>query len=227
MNLQIVLPYEKCIYSCPFCISNGHIKNIRPIDKEAFFDNLLIVLKNFKIKDIVITGEFDPSQKPDLVDDLILFLRKRKRYYRNIEITTRNLNYVPEVVPDVMNYSLLSMRELEKMVIPDDKQYLVRGTLICSNISYYHLIKKEVKKLDQFTYKFLQMTSSEKVNNWIIKRDVKDKRKIDYAAKRLKKYAPKLSIWVDRNCQSAEGRYLIYRADGKLYSNWETTVPFF
>jgi len=34
-----------------------------------------------------------------------------------------------------------------------------------------------------------------------------------------------MSIRFDEKCMNAEGRYLVFREDGNLYENWDSTVP--
>jgi hypothetical protein len=51
---------------------------------------------------------------------------------------------------------------------------------------------------------------------------INDPRKIDVANCITAKYDGGISIRIDLNCMKCEGRYKVYREDGKLYDNWDS-----
>ena len=65
MNLQVCVPYEKCVFNCPMCVAKGHehnydFKNIYREDKEFYKTQLSKIVQFYK--DFIITGECEPTQ---------------------------------------------------------------------------------------------------------------------------------------------------------------------
>lgn len=235
MNLQISIPYEKCVFKCPMCVARGH-KNQNTFDNlyakniHAWADALVEAAKN---KDaVVITGECDPTQNMKYVRDVTDVLWNSD-YTGVIEFTTHNQKYEASFADwnirhvDVVTLSVTNVRE-----------YLNAWSTIHRNLMTPHtyrmviLLTKEFEFLtpenfntmgfDQVTFKTLQYGEDGEVNRWIYENKMSDEH-LEIIREIVSKYnsGSKCSVRLDTSCQDAEGRYEIFRSDGKVYSSWE------
>ena len=66
MNLQIPVPYQKCVYKCACCIARGHknqdtFGNLYATDKRKWQKRFENILKEGNYDSVVLTGECDPT----------------------------------------------------------------------------------------------------------------------------------------------------------------------
>ena len=103
INLQVVMPYQKCVYSCPFCCARGkkhnyQFDNLYKTDYKEWQQKLIARCKKGDIDRVVITGEADPTQN-----------------YRFIEAVCET---VPKEIPiDLTTLSVISLAALLVNVI--------------------------------------------------------------------------------------------------------------
>ena len=76
---------------------------------------------------------------------------------------------------------------------------------------------------DQITFKALNQTESESTNKWIEKYGAKDLS--NFYEIMNSRNGSSVSIRVDTTCQKAEGRYYVFRSDGRVYGSWESATP--
>lgn len=78
---------------------------------------------------------------------------------------------------------------------------------------------------EQITFKTLQESDDEKVNEWIRQHKM-DEQHLNNIREIVNKYNgnPYCSIRLDESCQTATGRYEIFRSDGKRYASWEANI---
>ena len=79
---------------------------------------------------------------------------------------------------------------------------------------------------EQITFKTLQESDDEKVNEWIRQHKM-DEAHLNNIREIVNKYNgnPYCSIRLDESCQTATGRYEIFRSDGQCYDSWEAKSP--
>ena len=80
---------------------------------------------------------------------------------------------------------------------------------------------------EQITFKTLQESDDEKVNEWIRQHKM-DEAHLNNIREIVNKYngnPSNCSIRLDESCQTATGRYEIFRSDGQCYGSWEAKLP--
>jgi len=220
MNLQVAMPYEKCPFNCPMCVANGRKRfhNFYKSNKDTYLGLLKYQATSEKYKDFVITGASDPSLNIHWLHDVLEALEGV-----HTELQTKNYNIEPNKLPylNVLAYSITNSKEyLSAWAYPR----LNNGTnrlvvLLTEDFKFLNETNFSPMGYDQITFKILQDTADEKTNKWIQKNKMKDLSNI-YAI--VDKYnGSKTSVYLDSSCQDSHGRYEIFRADGKMYSNWE------
>ena len=77
---------------------------------------------------------------------------------------------------------------------------------------------------DQVTFKTLQYGEDGVVNRWIFEHKMDDEhlKNIQAIVDKFNSNGS-VSVRLDTSCQTAEGRYEIFRCDGKIYPSWEAT----
>lgn len=241
LSLQLCMPYEPCIFNCPYCISRGrkHEHNFRNIYKtqpHKFFERLEKAYIKNQYKSIVITGEADPSQNVEFVKKSIRHLsriREQHNIKTTFEIQTKNLSQAWLFVDfDVIAFSIDNLKDYQKlltnleMIQTFKKNTVIRPTIILSN----KWTKKDLKvllkgaaKFKQLTFKTLQLGENELVNQWILASPFLHEEWLDSKINKLKKKI-ETSIFYDKDCLNTTGRYEIFRSDGFIYENWETVI---
>lgn len=225
MNLQVCVPYQPCVYKCPMCVARGHkhkyiFDNLYKDNKRKYLRLLAKAVRKLdKGVSVILTGECDPTQDIEFCKEVIKVVRKVRKDIR-IELQTRNYLYQGELDVDVLSYSIVSLRGYQnarnyykdwiitnRMVI-----LLVKGLEPYLNNEHF-----DTKGFDQVTFKTLQYSEDPEVNAWI------DKFKMSEEGVEAVRGIVRdgISIRVDTSCQNGEGRYYIFRSDGKTYRTWE------
>lgn len=228
MNLQLCAPYEQCVYSCPMCVARGHnhkykFDNLYADDAGAYFSALRGTLLAFDINTVVLTGECDPTQNGLWVIRCCQQLVKCRPDVR-IELQTHNFNLKSYQVPDeveVLSYSITSVKDY----LSAWKYYKPCGVttrmVILLTEEFNFLTKDNFSPMgfDQVTFKVLQHGEDERVNRWV---DANRMQNLDpiYGIMESRN-GGSVSVRVDTSCQTAAGRYIIFRSDGRIYESWE------
>ena len=229
-SLQVVTPHMECIFNCPFCIAKGHkhdnhFANNYQENFDLWKGNLIKVIHdNGDLKYVVITGTNEPMQSKDCVRDIVDTVRSTNRDIQ-IEIQTRY--YKPDELYnklDVVAYSVSNVNLLDK-IKPLGKiiRYVIIMTDSFNNYTLDEILKLIPKEVSQVTFK--RLIDSHGVNKMVdeyikahhISDDTLDRLKRDIAS-----YKGNLSIRLDMECMKCDGRYKIFREDGKVYDNWDS-----
>ena len=91
INLQVVMPYQKCVYNCPFCCARGkkhnyQFDNLYKTNYKEWQQKLIARCKQGDIDRVVITGEADPTQNYRFIEAVCETVPKKIP----IELTTHN-----------------------------------------------------------------------------------------------------------------------------------------
>lgn len=226
MNLQINSPYKKCPYNCPFCIAAKCPTSI--FSDELYFSNLgeyltrlVNIIKIHKIKTVVLTGDTEPTLFPLWIEQVSSTARA---FGCKVEIQTRNYNFKPVFGFNVVAYSCTALPPIH--LLPKQKgMYTKRYTFVLNDgisdddilalMALYTIPNKE-----QVTIKYLRPSSydDKETNEWIAthRRELSVEKRAIFES---------FGAHVDEECDASEGRYLIYRTNGKLYQHWDDTEP--
>ena len=232
-SLQVVTPFIKCMFNCPFCITKAQehhniFDNNYTNDHLRWESNLIDTITNDEeLKYVVITGNNEPMQSKDCVRDIINIVRKTREDIQ-IEIQTR---YYPEDevydLLDVVAYSI-SNPHMIKRIVPRGKikRYVIILTDDFNNYRLSDLLELIPEDVSQLTFKVLQ--DSDGVNPELdeyIKNHSIDAKSLYALQEDIKNYNGSMSIMFDENCMDSIGRYKIFREDGNIYSTWEASEP--
>lgn len=238
MNLQIPVPYKKCVYKCPFCCARGHKHNYNFTDLHSINSNKWKAKLVNALNDAdtaIITGECDPTQDISYVKDVVSLLKKSWTKIP-IEFTTHNMKAVQTLKYynvkdlDVITFSITNMREyLNAWNIKKDRDISkVYRMVICLTNEFEFFDKDNFSPMgfDQVTFKLLQHGEDEVTNNWIDNNKFNDS-KLDNILGIVDKFnsSGKCSVRLDTTCQTGNGRYKIFRCDGNIYSEWSDETP--
>lgn len=239
INLQVVMPYQKCVYNCPFCCARGkkhnyQFDNLYKTDYKEWQQKLIARCKEGDIDRVVITGEADPTQNYRFIEAVCETVPKKIP----IELTTHNYNCEPMLANcynriHTVSYSITNSREylcawgwginncdynipMHRLVIilTDDFNFLTADNF-------------NTMGFEQITFKTLQESDDEKVNEWIRQHKM-DEAHLNNIREIVNKYngnPSNCSIRLDESCQTATGRYEIFRSDGQCYGSWEAKLP--
>lgn len=233
MNLQVCAPYEPCVYNCPFCIARTHpehnheFKNLFDGSEGTYLWKLDKCFFEHDIDCVVITGECDPTQNLRWANIVIDHI-KRQRPEVRIEFQTHNLSINEHTCPkgiDVLAYSITNMREyLTSWRCYKPEGVTTRAVIIVtSDFSWANKDNFCSMGFDQITFKTLNPTENDNINKWISAHNLNN---IDNFYDIMNsRNGSSVSFRVDTTCQQAEGRYFVFRSDGKTYLNWETATP--
>lgn len=224
MNLQVNSPYKKCPYNCPFCIAAKCPTNI--FTDDFYYNNLggylmrlVDIIKEQHIDTVVITGDTEPTLFPEWVEQV---RATAKAFGCKVEIQTRNYNFKPMFGFDVVAYSCTKippMHLLPKQAGTYTKRYTIVLTDEITNDEIKALmVLYTITNKEQVTIKYLRPSSYDdtSINEWIEKHG----RVLTSADEEL---FASLGAHVDAKCDESEGRYIIYRTNGKLYQHWNDT----
>lgn len=230
-SMQLVTPAKKCIYDCPFCISKGHKHDNKFVNNyeknfQLWRENLKEILRNNNsIKVVVITGSNEPMQDQKCINDMIDIVRNVRNDIK-IEIQTRNYNDENVLKRfDIVAYSISKYDLLEKVkLINENNRYTIILTDSFKEKRLKDILDKISDKVQQVTFKVLQYTDDKEseVNTWI-KNHKLSENDLNRLLNDIKNYKGNKSIRFDENCMNANDRYVIYREDGNVYSDWSAT----
>lgn len=213
MNLQLVSPYKKCPFACPFCVAavsetNTYDDGLYLNNKREYLIRLATAITMNNIETVVITGDTEPTLFPEWLEDVLSVLTQ---YDVKIEIQTRNYKFCGDSRYDVVAYSFDKVREI---VWSKGKQtravFINNKKLNLLGVAHYRAATGQ-----QVTVKQMQKTAYgiASIDNYI------DEvyQPIDPDGERIME---KFGVWFDENCMVSEGRYLIFRCDGEIYKTW-------
>lgn len=227
MNLQICVPYQKCVFNCPMCVAKGHkhnydFKNLYIEDKEEYGNKLRYINNNSEcFENVIITGECDPTQNMGFVKYVI----NQLKYDDDIKIELQTHNYNVNVNEldglDVLSYSITDSKAyLRSYKFPRLKDKINRIViLLTKEFEFLNKNNFDPMGFDQVTFKTLQHGEDEEINKWIDTNKLED---LSNIYEIINEYnGTNTSVRIDTSCQNAKGRYKILRSDGNLYSSWE------
>lgn len=227
------MPYEPCIFKCPFCIARGHeheykFKNLYKTDYFKYLIELQNVIMNNDYNAVVFTGEADPSQNLSWVGSCLEAVNTLKKYYAyahvKTELQTKNQRADYSLLEglDVLSISVSNLTEFEsaKELVSKYPQFLVRIVVILSSAfnGKTNVSHMDLTPFKQVTFKELQWTEDPKVNDWIGEHQFKGR---DDLKDLIFAFKDTVSIVYDFDCQNGSNRYHIYRSDGNVYKTWE------
>ena len=229
-SLQIVTPHIECIFNCPFCIAKGHKHDNNFVNNyehnfELWKKNLIKVIKdNDDLKYVVITGTNEPMQSKKCVSDIIDIVRSTNR---NIQIELQTHYYKPDNIYnklDVVAYSISNVNLLNKIKpMGKTQRYVLIMTDSYNGYTLNEILKLIPNSVKQITFKRLINTNGVnlEVDKYIDSYSINDNT-LNKLIDDVNKYNGNLSIRMDLDCMNCEGRYKIFREDGKVYDNWDS-----
>ena len=239
MNLQVSVPYQKCVFKCPMCVARGHknensFANLYATDKREWQKKFEKVLTEGNYDSVVLTGECDPTQDMRYCDDVISVIRNMRGKTPTIEFTTHNQKFDNALISvpnghkvDVVTLSVTNVREyLNAWRVPQQNAffYPTYRMVILLTKEFEFLTPENFNTMgfDQITFKTLQYGEDGDVNRWIYENKMSDEH-VEIIREIVEKFNSHsdCSVRLDTSCQTAEGRYHIFRSDGKVYDSWE------
>lgn len=226
MNLQICVPYQKCVFNCPMCVAKGHkhnydFKNLY-IEDEEEYGNKLRYFNDNQFESVIITGECDPTQNMQFVK-YVINLIKLWHEDKKIELQTHNYNInINELEGlDVLSYSITDSKAyLRSYKFPRLKNKTNRIViLLTKEFAFLNKNNFDAMGFDQVTFKTLQYGEDEQINKWIDENKLEDLSNIYGIVNEYN--GTNVSVRIDTSCQKATGRYQILRSDGNFYNSWE------
>lgn len=239
MNLQVTVPYQKCVYNCPMCVAKGKIHNynfanLYVTDKREWQKRFENILKAGNYDSVVLTGECDPTQDMRYCDDVISIVRNMRGKAPTIEFTTHNQKFDNALISvpnghkvDVVTLSVTNSREyLNAWRVPQKNAFFTpiyrMVILLTDEFDFLNASNFNTMGFDQITFKTLQHGEDPAINSWIDANKM-DETSLDNIRGIVEKFNSNdtCSVRLDTSCQTATGRYHIFRSDGKLYDSWE------
>ena len=235
MNIQISAPYQPCVYHCPFCVARGHkheykFDNLYGRDEEAYIRALRDFIieytkKNDEYPTVIITGECDPSQDMRWATKVA---NECSDLGCKVEFQTHNLSLKERDLPrsiKVLSYSITNPREYLSAWRYTKPTWCINRMVMILRDGFEFLNKDNFSPMgfDQVTFKALNEGEDDKINAWIANHRPGN---IDNFYEIMEsRNGSTLSVRVDTTCQQAEGRYYVFRSDGKVYESWEAAEP--
>ena len=225
MNLQVCIPYQKCPFGCPMCIASNpkHYTNLFKANQAAYLGGLGAAMSGHKYKDVVLTGDTDPTLNTDWLKQVTRFLTLLNFKYKvGIEIQTHNYSWKGLNGIIVNAFSVTTLKDAARIpsirTRTDINRLVVLGTK--ELLRYFMENDVDLSEFKQLTLKALQHTASKvgTVDDYIDSVSCEEAL-LQQAAVKFKKLG--LQVKIDLNCQDATGRYAIFREDGRLYNSWE------
>lgn len=227
MNLQICVPYQKCVYNCPMCIARNHkhnyeFDNLYETNRAEYLFALAKAVK--EADDIVITGECDPSQDMSFVRNIMQTILSNKKPEAKVEMQTHNYHiYIENLNLDVLAYSITNSKAyLKSYRFPKYAPINRIVILLTKEFEFLNKDNFDAMGFDQVTFKTLQYSEDENINKWIDENRLKDLSNIYEIVEHYN--GSNVSVRLDTSCM-AKGRYLVFRSDGLLYETWEAKNP--
>lgn len=223
MNLQLCIPYQKCPFGCPMCIASNPKKydNLFASNAVAYLNDLKAAMLCQKYKDIILTGDTDPTLDPEWLRRVAHFLADFK-YKVGVEIQTHNYFWKGMDGIAVNAFSITTPKDAARIPSIHTTSGLNRLVVLGTKELLRHFLENDVdlSEFQQLTLKALQHTASKvsTVDEYIDSVSCEETL-LRQAAAKFEKLG--LQVKIDLNCQDAEGRYSIFREDGQLYHSWE------
>lgn len=238
MNLQISVPYQKCVYSCACCVARGHknqntFENLYKTNKKEWYNKLHQAIYDGEYNSIVLTGECDPTQDMAYCEDVISVIDNYNPT-PTVEFTTHNQKAVRTLLAsywgkkvDVVTLSVTNVREyLNAWRFPERNAFFSpiyrMVILLTEEFEFLNVNNFNTMGFDQITFKTLQYGEDAGVNAWIDNNKMSEEGLVEIR-KIVDKYNSHetCSVRLDTSCQDATNRYEIFRSDGKVYDSWE------
>lgn len=223
MNLQLCIPYRPCPFGCPMCIASNPKKydNLFGENAMAYIEKLDVAMCQQKYENVILTGDTDPTLDNKWLFYVIPFLVLHC-YKVGVEIQTHNYSWRGLRGIDINAFSITTLKDAAR--IPHIKtdhgmnRLVVLGTT--ELLEYFLNRDVDLSQFRQITFKALQHTASNvtSVDEYIDGAKCASSL-LEEAAQKYEKLG--LQVKIDLNCQDAEGRYAIFREDGKIYHSWE------
>lgn len=239
LNLQLCMPNEKCIFNCAYCISKGKKHNYEFADlftaaPTIYEKRLRNAYRMRQYKSITLTGEADPTQNFDFIKrtlNILLDEKTKMGLDTTIEIQTKNTKASLIAFPfSVVAYSIDNIKsfeqvfEIKQMYYVIDNPTIIRPVIILTNTwtkEQLETVLRRSKFFKQVTFKVLQHGESQKVNDWIDNNRFEHNDWLAAKIEEAKETNKFTSFFFDVDCMNTEGRYEIFRSDGKVYATWE------
>ena len=186
-------------------------------------NNLIRVInENKDLKYVVITGTNEPMQSKKCVSDICDIVKTANK---DIQIELQTHYYKQDDVYnkiDVVAYSISDIKLLNRIKpIGKIQRYVLIMTDSYNGYSLDEILKLIPDSVKQITFKKLIDTNGVnlKVDKYISIHSIDDKT-LNRLIIDVDNYKGDLSIRMDLDCMNCEGRYKIFREDGKVYDNW-------
>lgn len=229
-SLQVLSPARKCIFNCPFCIAKTHehhnaFENNYQNNHAFWKTNYIDILNNNRdLKTVVITGTNEPMQDPDYVEEVIKLTRETNPNIK-IELQTRHYSKKPIYEElDVIAYSIDDYKMLSKINIINEKtRYVIILTSSFNDKGLSDILKEIPKSVRQITFKILHDSKGINftIDNWI-KENKTSLVTVNKLKEDINNYQGNISIIFDENCMDSDNRYMVFREDGLLYSDFDS-----
>lgn len=224
MNLQVVSPYRKCPYACPYCVAAYKVDcpfsntEVFYVDKPLYFHRLRHIIRRYNISTVVLTGDTEPTIFPEWIAEVTRILRQSTDV--TIELQTKNCWYDNSNKIDVVAFSY----DRVPVSLPTTYFALKRRAvfILSDTLELDALIKLRNKYPDvQFTMKQMQFSAFgvEAIDEYVNKHRVPED-----SLSSVKLLCAHNNIRFDENCMDAQDRYLIFRTNAYLYDGWDKTT---
>ena len=242
MNLQISVPHQKCVYSCPMCVARSHknegtFDNLYKTNKKVWSAKLRDAIYDGEYAGIVITGECDPTQDMAYCEDVISIIDNFDPT-PTVEFTTHNQKAANTLLAsywgkkvDVVTLSVTNVREyLNAWRFPIRNAFFSpiyrMVILLTEEFEFLNVNNFNTMGFDQITFKTLQYGEDAGVNAWIDSNKMSEEGLAEIR-KIVDKYNSHetCSVRLDTSCQDATNRYEIFRSNGNVYDSWEDMYP--
>ncbi len=182
------------------------------------------------VKTAVITGTNEPMQNKEFVEDSIRIIKSRRP---DIQVELQTRMYQPDAIYeelDVTCYSI-SHPSFLKTIKPVGK--IIRYVIILTDDFDKWTLRDIIKMIppesgvSQITFKVLQNSNGyNKVMDAWIEEHRASKEMVEVLKNDIFRYwGLSISVRMDEFCLRSENRYVIFRADGKIYKDWDTINP--
>lgn len=242
MNLQVSVPHQKCVYSCPMCVARSHsnegtFENLYKTNKKEWYNKLHQTIYDGDYNSIVLTGECDPTQDMAYCEDVISVIDDHNPT-PTVEFTTHNQKAVKTLLAsywgkkvDVITLSITNVREyLNAWRFPERNAFFSpiyrMVILLTKEFEFLNVNNFNTMGFNQITFKTLQHGEDADVNKWIDSNKMSEEGLAEIR-KIVDKYNSHetCSVRLDTSCQDATNRYEIFRSDGNVYDSWEAMYP--
>ena len=223
MNLQVCIPYQRCPFGCPMCIASNpkHYNNLFAVNSAAYLGGLGATMLRRKYQDIVLTGDTDPTLNLEWLKRVARFLTNFK-YKVGVEIQTHNYGWKGMDGIAINAFSITTLKDAARIPTIHTTTGLNRLVVLGTKELLQFFLENDIdlSEFRQLTLKALQHTASkvDAVDDYIDSVSCEEAL-LRQAAAKFEDLG--LRVKIDLNCQDSEGRYAIFREDGKLYNSWE------